>query len=338
MSTLGKVDVKGADALEFLSRIYCNNLDSILPGRLRYALMLREDGILMDDGTVARLADNHYLVTMTTANAELVWRWMNKLLQLQWSELDVQLTLVSDHWASLAIAGPQSRRLLQALNPDFDCGRESFPFASVRTGMLGRQIPCRVFSVSFSGELSYEINVPAGFASALFQRVVERGADLEITPYGLEALDVLRIEKGHLAVGTEIDGRTVPADLGLARMVSTRKPFVGSSLLQRPQLQREDRMQLVGLRPADGHSAIPLAAMLCERAWQAGSNLPAQGKLTASIYSPTLKHPIAQALLQNGHLRHEEKIWAVSPLAQQSVEVVVTASCFVDPEGARVHD
>jgi len=338
MSTLGKVDVRGADALEFLSRIYCNNLESIQPGRLRYALMLREDGILMDDGTVARLDDNHYLVTMTTANAAQLWRWMNKLLQLQWSDLDVQLTQVSDHWASLAIAGPRARQLLQALNPDFDCDRDAFPFASVRAGKLDRQIPCRVFSVSFSGELSYEINVPAGFASALFQRVIERGASFGITPYGLEALDVLRIEKGHLSIGTEIDGRTTPADLGLGRMVSTRKSFVGYSLLQRPQLQREDRMQLVGLQPADGHSAIPLAAMLCEAAWQAGSSLPSQGKLTASIYSPTLKQPIAQALLQDGHRRRDEKIWAVSPLAQQSVEVVVTASCFVDPQGGRVHD
>jgi sarcosine oxidase subunit alpha len=305
---------------------------------LRYALMLREDGILWDDGTVARLGDNHFLVTMTTANAALVWRWMNKLLQLQWSDLDVQLTSVSDHWASLAIAGPKSRQLLQALNPDFDCDRDAFPFASVRAGKLDGQIPCRVFSVSFSGELSYEINVPSGYASLLFQRVVERGASLGITPYGLEALDVLRIEKGHLSIGTEIDGRTTPADLGLARMVSADKAFVGSSLLRRPRLQRDDRLQLVGLRPADDHSAIPLAAMLCERPWQAGSRLAAQGKLTASIHSPTLDQPIALALLQNGHRRLDEKIWAVSPLAQQSVEVVVSSSCAVDPEGRRVHD
>jgi sarcosine oxidase subunit alpha len=337
MSTLGKVDVRGADALEFLSRVYCNNLDSLRPGRLRYALMLREDGILLDDGTVARLGENHYLATMTTANAALVWRWMNKLLQLQWSDLDVQLSLVSDHWASLAIAGPGSRQLLQALNPDFDCGRDAFPFASVRSGELDGQIPCRVFSVSFSGELSYEINVPAGFAASLFERVAERGAGLGITPYGLEALDVLRIEKGHLSIGTEIDGRTTPADLGLARMVSTRKVFVGSSLLRRPRLQCDERLQLVGLRPADGRSAIPLAAMLCDRPWQAGSVLASQGKLTASIHSPTLGRPVALALLQNGHRRRGEKLWAVSPLAGQSVEVEVTPGCFVDPEGRRVH-
>ncbi|MCP4332330.1 MAG: FAD-binding protein [Gammaproteobacteria bacterium] len=336
MSTLGKVDVKGADSLEFLSRIYCNKLDSIQPGRLRYALMLREDGILWDDGTVAQLGENHFLVTMTTANAAGVWRWMNKLLQLQWSDLDVQLTSVGDHWASLAIAGPNSRQLLQALSPDFDFGRGAFPFASVRAGKLDGQIPCRVFSVSFSGELSYEINVPSGLASLLFERVVEHGASLGITPYGLEALDVLRIEKGHLSIGTEIDGRTTPADLGLRRMVSAGKAFVGSSLLQRPRLQRDDRLQLVGLRPADGHSAIPLAAMLCDRPWT-GSKLAAQGRLTASIHSPTLNQPIALALLQNGHRRHDEKIWAVSPLEQQSIEVVVSASCAIDPEGRRVH-
>ena len=337
MSTLGKVEVRGADALQFLSRLYCNNLASIETGRLRYALMLREDGILFDDGTVAQIGEDHFLVTMTTANSALVWRHMNKLLQLQWSHLDVQLTEVSDQWASLAIAGPQARALLQALDPGFDCSREAFPFASVRSGEIDARIPCRVFSVSFSGELSYEINVPAGFASALFQQVMERGASLGITPYGLEALDVLRIEKGHLAVGTEIDGRTTPQDLGLARMVSTRKGFIGSSLLQRPDLQREDRLQLVGLQPADGSSAIPLAAMLCDRPWQAESVMPTQGKLTASIHSPTLQQPIALALLQGGHGRRGERIWAVSPLARQSVEVEIVASCFVDPEGNRVH-
>ena len=337
MSTLGKVDVKGSDALEFLSRIYCNNLETLEPGRLRYVLMLREDGILFDDGTVAQLDRDHYLVTMTTANAAAVWRYMNKLLQLHWPELDVQLTSVSDHWATLAIAGPESRQLLQALKPDFEIDRDSFPFASVREGRLDGQIPCRVFRVSFSGELSYEINLPAGFASGLYQWVMERGADLGITPYGLEALDVLRIEKGHLSIGTEIDGRTTPADLGLGKMVSTRKSFIGSSLLQRPALQSCDRLQLIGLTPADGHSKIPVAAHLCDQPWQAGSIQPSRGRLTAAIASPSLEQPIALALLENGHQRVNVKLWAVSPLAQQSVEVVVGPGCFYDREAARVH-
>lgn len=337
MSTLGKVDVRGSDALEFLQRLYCNNLESLEPGRLRYALMLREDGMVFDDGTVAQLGAQHFLITMTTANSTSVWRWMNKLLQLHWPELDVQLTQVSDHWASLAIAGPEARKLLIALKPDFDCARDSFPFASVREGHLDQQLRCRVFSVSFSGELSYEINVAARYAGALFEQVMDKGATFGITPYGLEALDLLRIEKGHLSIGTEIDGRTTPADLGLARMVSGKKAFIGSSLLQRPRWQSEDRLQLVGLRPADGHSAIPVAAQLCAAPWQPDTIMTSQGRLTAAIDSLTLGHPVALALLQNGRQRLDETLWAVSPLAQQSTEVVVTAPCSVDPQGGRVH-
>ena len=333
MSTLGKVDVKGSDALAFLSRLYCNHIDTIEPGRVRYALMLREDGILWDDGTVAQLGEDHYLVTITSANASAVWRWMNKLLQLHWTDLDVQITSVSDYWASLAIAGPKARELLQRLNPDFATERETFPFACVREGKLEDAVPCRVFSVSFSGELSYEINVPSGYADWLFNTVISRGIDLGITPYGLEALDVLRIEKGHISVGTEIDGRTTAADLGFGKMVSRKKDFIGSSLLKRPVLQQTSRPALVGLTPTDGHSPIPVAAHLCDRPWQAGENQVPVGKLTASIYSPTLQQPIALALLQNSQ---HNQLWAVSPIRQQSVEVNVVPGCFYDPEGERV--
>ena len=338
MSTLAKVDVKGRDALEFISRVYCNNLDSLKPGRLRYVLMLREDGILYDDGTVTRLADNHFLVTMTTANASRSWQWMNKMLQLQWPDLDVQLTSVTDHWASLAIAGPESRKLLAELRPDFDIDKDSLPFASVRQGMLDEEIPCRVFTVSFSGELSYEINVPAGFASRLFTRVLESGSPHGITPYGLEALDVLRIEKGHISVGTEIDGRTTPIDLGLGKMISSKKGFIGSSLSQRPALKLHDRPQLVGLKPADGKTPIPPAALLTEMPWKVVSIQSSIGKLTAAVESPTLGHSIALALLNNGHQRMNEKLWAVSPVNNQSVEVVVGPNCFYDIDGSRLHD
>jgi len=337
MSTLGKVDVKGSDALEFLSRIYCNNIETIKPGRLRYLLMLREDGILYDDGTVAQLADNHFLVTMTTANSAACWRWMNKLLQTQWRDLDVQLTSVSDHWASLAIAGPEARHLLRHLRPDFHIDRDSFPMASVRQGSLDENMPCRVFTVSFSGELSYEINVPAGFASSLYARVIDKGADFGITPYGLETLDILRIEKGHLSIGTEIDGRTTAADLGLGKMVSTSKAFIGSSLLQRPALSREDRLQLVGLEAVDGSSAIPLAAHLTAAPWKPGVVQLPLGHLTAAIQSPTLGRSIALALLTGGHRRMGETLWAVSPVNNQSVEVRVGSSCFVDVTGSRLH-
>ncbi len=337
MSTLGKIEVRGTDALTFLSRLYCNNLSALVPGRLRYGLMLREDGIAFDDGVIACLGADHYLATATTARAESVWRHMQKLGQIDWPELDVTLTQVSDHWASLAIAGPQARNLLAALAPDFATGRDDFPFAAVREGLLGGDLPVRVFSVSFSGELSYEINVPAGFAPHLWQRVLHEGAAWNITPYGLEALDVLRIEKGHLSVGTEIDGRRTADDLGLGKMVSTKKDFIGRALLGRPALVAKGRGQLIGLRPIDGKSAIPAAAHLAAQRLADGALAQSQGYLTAAVASPTLGHPLALAFLANGRARIGERLWAVSPIAGVSTEVEVTSACAYDPKGERLH-
>jgi glycine cleavage system aminomethyltransferase T len=336
MSTLGKIDVKGPDALEFLSRLYCNNFAKIKVGRLRYALMLREDGYVFDDGTIARLNDMHFVVTATTANAGSVWRHMRKCAQLDWPELDVTLTSVSDHWASLAIAGPHARDLLTALSPDFDVSRAAFPFASVREGHLDG-LPVRVFSVSFSGELSYEINVPAGFADTLLSRVIAHGAQWGITPYGLETLDVLRIEKGHLSIGTEVDGRRTPDDLGMGGMVSRKKDFVGRALLQRKALQQEGRAQLVGLESKDGCTPIPVAAHLSAAALSENGPTKTCGYLTAAIHSPTLDHPIALAFLENGSNRMGEILWAHSPIAGKSVHVRVTPSCAYDPKGDRVN-
>lgn len=337
MSTLGRIDVKGPDAMEFLSRLYCNNFATLKPGRLRYALMLREDGYLFDDGTIARLGDQHFLVTATTANSGSVWRHMLKCAQVDWPDLDVTLTPVSDHWASLAIAGPHARDLLTALGPDFDVTRAAFPFAAVREGQLDG-LPVRVFSVSFSGELSYEINTPAGYADTLLTRVMQAGAEWNITPYGLETLDVLRIEKGHLSIGTEIDGRRTPGDLGLGGMVSKKKDFIGRGLLQRPALQAEGREQLVGLVPEDGTTPIPPAAHLSDSELDDKGTAQTCGFLTAAIHSPTLGHPIALALLAGGQARMGDTLWAHSPIAGQSVRVRVTAPCFYDPEGARLHD
>jgi sarcosine oxidase subunit alpha len=338
MSTLGKVDVKGKDSLEFLSRLYCNNFETITTGRLRYVLMLREDGIVFDDGTVAQLGEDHYLVTMTTANTDAVWRWMTKLQQTQWPELDVRLTSVTDHWASLAIAGPCARKLLNDLEPNFAVDVKNFPFASVRQGYLNESLPCRVFSVSFSGETSFEINVPAAYARTIFNRVLDKGSKYGITPYGLEALDVLRIEKGHLSVGTEIDGRTVPADLGMGNMVSRKKDFIGRALLDRPGLNGDDRPNLVGLKSVDPDIPIPCGAHLVTSTCSPDSSQYSLGRLTAAIWSPTLEHPIALALLTRGRSRMSETLRAVSPVAGKSVEVVVEPPCFYDPGGARLHE
>ncbi|WP_264214445.1 2Fe-2S iron-sulfur cluster-binding protein [Leisingera thetidis] len=336
MSTLGKIDVQGPDALEFLGRLYCNNFAAIQPGRLRYALLLREDGYVFDDGTIACLAPDHFMVTATTANAGSVWRHMRKCAQADWPGLDVSLTDVSDHWASLAIAGPNARSLLTALEPDFGTSRDAFPFAAVREGHLGG-LPARVFAVSFSGELSYEINVPAGYAGALLARVMARGAEWDITPYGLETLDVLRIEKGHLSAGTEIDGRRTPGDLGMGGMVSTKKDFLGRALLQRSGLQAEGREQLVGLVPEDGTTPIPYAAHLSDQDIDARGCAATIGHLTAAIGSPALGRPVALGFLQDGRNRLGDVLWAHSPVAGSSVRVRVAEPCFYDPNGERLH-
>ena len=336
MSTLGKVDVRGADAMTFLSRLYCNDIESLEIGRIRYALMLREDGLVFDDGTISRLGKTHYLVMTTTANSETVWRWMNRLLQLEWPTLDVQVTWVTDQFASLAIAGPKARSLLTRLAPGFNCDKHSFPFASVRHGQFSQKIACSVYSVSYSGEQSFEINVSARNASWLYKKVIDEGADYGLTPYGLEALDILRIEKGHLSVGAEIDGRTTPYDLGLGRMVSKRKSFVGRDLLQRPALLAADRLQLVGLVPVQKVQEIPTGAQLIEEQWVADKKTESIGRLTAVAYSPTLGVTVALALLKGGHSRIGDNIWAVSPTKNICLEVSVTNSCFYDPDGHRL--
>jgi heterotetrameric sarcosine oxidase alpha subunit len=336
MSTLGKIDIKGQDAAEFLSRVFVNRFDNLAIGRVRYVLMLREDGILFDDGTVTRLDEEHYLVTLTTANSAAGWRWMDRLLQLHWTDLDVQITSVSDHWASLAIAGPNSRLVLQALNPDFDITPELFPTGSVRRGSLDSKTPCRVFSISFSGELSYEINVPAGLAEALFENVMDVGKAYGIAAYGLETLDILRIEKGHLSIGTEIDGRTTADDLGLGKMANQQKPFIGKALMNRPLLNGNLRRQLVSLVPADLKESIPVAGLLCEKPWNKKEPQKAIGQITAAIQSPTLGHSMAIAMLEAGRSKFEQTVWAVSPLEGRSVLVTVGPSCLVDPEGERM--
>ena len=339
MSTLGKFEVRGRDAEKFLSRIYCNNVSGLSTGKVRYGLMLREDGIIFDDGTVARLGDEHFVVTATTANSDAVWRWMTKLAQIQWLDLDVALTNVSEQWASIAIAGPKSRDLLRELNTGIDTDQSKFPFASVREGVFQSNVPCRILSVSYSGELSFEVNVPAGYACSLVEQLMEAGNEFGLTPYGLEALDVLRVEKGHLAVGREIDGRTTPYDLGLGNMVSSNKDFIGRALLNRPELKSQNRLQLVGLNSGNSDSKIPSGGVLAKSSLSQTSQQQVEGHVTASIHTstPGSKMSFAMALLRNGHHRHGEELWAVSPVTGVSTKVLVMPPCLYDPNRDRLN-
>jgi sarcosine oxidase subunit alpha len=250
VSTLGKIDVQGPDAAAFLDRVYTNTFSTLAVGKARYGLMLRDDGFIYDDGTTWRLADNRYLMTTTTANAANVMQHLEMLLAIAWPDLRVSLASLSDHWAGVAVSGPNSRALLERVLDDIDVSDAGLPMLGVRAGHLAK-IPVLVARLSFSGERAYEIYCGADYANTMWERLLESSKDLEVVPYGLEALGTLRIEKGHVT-GAELDGRTTVHDIGLEKMFSAKKDFVGKPLALRPALTDPGRKQLVGLRSLDG--------------------------------------------------------------------------------------
>ena len=249
VSSLGKLEIYGPDAVKFLELAYINKFASIPINKCRYVIMLRHDGPVLDDGVATRLAENHFLLTLTTARTGKALMQLQRMLDIDFPELDVAMAPVSAQWANLAIAGPDARAVLEGLKPDFDVSNDAFPYLEFRAGKIAG-LTARVYRVSYSGELAYEINVGARDAQALWNAVLEAGASYGIMPYGVEALDVLRIEKGHLGIGTEINGKTTPHDLGLGGMVKKDQFFIGSVLLNRPAFTRDDRLQLVGLMAA----------------------------------------------------------------------------------------
>ena len=332
VSTLGKIDVQGPDAAEFLNRIYANDFDTLAVGKARYGVMLRPDGIVVDDGTTSRITEHHYFMTTTTGGAGKVMTFLEYLLQTTWSELKVQLTSVTSQWAAVAVAGPRSRDLVAVLVRDVDFGNAAFPFMGVRHGNIG-SIPVRVLRISFSGELAYEIYTPAGFGEALWQTVGEAGRAFGLVTYGIEALGALRIEKGHVA-GAEIDGRTTLADMGLARMASKKKPYIGSVLMQREGLLDGNRPQLVGLEAANGDIELRAGAILCEPGQHEGHGI---GFVSSVTYSPALGRHIAIGFVAGGMSREGKLIDAVFPLRGEVTTVRVRSPRFVDPEGARLN-
>ncbi|MGH6900957.1 MAG: glycine cleavage T C-terminal barrel domain-containing protein, partial [Geminicoccaceae bacterium] len=333
VSTLGKIDLQGPDAAAFLDRLYVNGFSTLRVGRARYGLMLREDGILFDDGTTSRLGQEHFFMTTTTASAAAVLAHMEFHAQTVWPELDVQFCSVTEQWASIALAGPRSRAVLARVVDGLDVSNEALPYMGVAETTI-RGVQAGIFRISFSGELAYEINVPAGYGEAVWELLMAAGGEFGIVPYGMEALGVLRIEKGHVA-GPELDGRTTARDLGLDRMLSAKKAFIGQKLMARPGLSDPTRPALVGLKPLARGRRLRAGAHLVEDARHA-SGATSLGHVTSVARSPTLGHWIALALVSGGPRRFGQRLYALDPLRNETVAVDVVHPVFVDPEGARV--
>ncbi|MEP3634009.1 MAG: sarcosine oxidase subunit alpha family protein [Shimia thalassica] len=335
VTTLGKVDVQGADAGEFLNRLYANMIATLPVGKVRYGLMLREDGHAYDDGTCARLAEDHYVVTTTTANAGPVYRNMEFAHQCLWPELDVQMISTTDAWAQVAVAGPNSRALLERIVDDLDLSNEAFPFMGCAELTICGGLRARLFRISFSGELAYELAVPARYGHALMQRLMDQGQDLGVTPYGTETLGVLRIEKGH-AAGAELNGQTTPTMLGMDRMVSKKKDSIGAIMSRREGLSENTR-RLIGLKPVD-HDAPVVAGSHLFAKGAAQDTHSDQGWITSACFSPHLGCHIGLGYLENGDTRLGEVITAANPLEGQEMQLEVVSAHFVDPEGGRLRD
>jgi len=331
VSTLGKIAIGGVDSGTFLDRIYVNGFKSLKVGRIRYGVMLREDGIVLDDGTTARLTDKDYFMSTTTANAARVLSHLEFLHQTAWPDLKVQLTSVTDQWAAIAIAGPKSRQLLQSATTSVDLSAEAFPNMSFIEAQLGG-MPVRIHRMSFSGELAYEVYVGSGWGQAVWETLIRVGEPFDVIPYGTEAMGTLRIEKGHVSA-PELDGRTSIGNLGMARMASTKKQYIGSVLRNRLAHLDPDRSALVGLEALSGDLELkPGMLLFPENVSISGHG---EGFVSSVTWSPALNKPIGLGLFVRGQDRIGEIIRCVDFLDDIAITVRVTSPHFFDPEGKR---
>jgi sarcosine oxidase subunit alpha len=328
-STLGKIDIQGRDAAKFLDRIYTGRFSNLAIGRARYGLMCREDGMVFDDGVTTRLAQNHFHMTTTTGGAARVLDWLEEWLQTEWPELEVYCTSVTEQWATVALAGPKARELMAELAPSLDLA--AFPLMTYREAQVAG-IDARVFRISFTGELSYEINVPGDQGLALWQALIDAGARHGITPYGTETMHLLRAEKGFIIVGQETDGTVTPYDLGLDWAVAKDKDFIGRRSLARPDTRRADRKQLVGLLPADSREVLPEGAQITELdvalpRGHGAKPVPMVGHVTSSYMSPNLGRSFALALVRAGRSRIGTRLFV--PLEGRAAKVRIVAPVFI---------
>ena len=333
VTTLGKIDIQGTDAGAFLDRVYANTFSTLGVNKVRYGLMLREDGMVMDDGTTARMGQNEFVMTTTTANAVPVFRHLEYCRQVLWPDMDVQLISTTEAWAQYSVAGPNARKLLAKL-VDQDISDAALPYMGCQDITVCGGLRARIFRISFSGELAYEIAVPTRYGDAMIRALVEAGREFDAVVYGTEALGVMRVEKGHVA-GNELNGQSSALNMGLGKMVSRKKDAIGMPLSARDGMTDPHGYRLVGVKPVD--PSKPLTA---------GTHFVATGKpataendggwLTSVVYSPHLGHSIALGYLKGGEGRKGETLRAVNLLAGTEVEVEIVSPHFIDPEGARL--
>lgn len=332
VTTLGKIDIQGKDAAEFLNHVYTNAFLKLPVGKIRYGLMLREDGIAYDDGTTARMSEHHFVMTTTTANAVLVFRRLEFARQCLWPGLDVHMISTTDAWAQFAVAGPNSRKLLSKIvDASFDMSNEGFPFMTCGELTICGGTPARLFRISFSGELAYEIAVPTKYGNSLMGALMKAGQELDAVPYGTEALGVMRIEKGH-AAGNELNGQTTALNLGLGGFVSDKKDCIGKTLSQRPELNRDDAIRLVGFKPLKKKDTLLAGSHFITKGKEANMDND-QGWMSSVAYSPTLGHYIGLGFIKKGHQRIGETIRVVNPARGVEVEAEIVSPHFYDPEG-----
>ena len=332
-STLGKIDIKGTDASEFLNRVYTNAWSKLEIGKCRYGLMLNEDGMVYDDGVTTRLDENHYLMTTTTGGAANVLSKLEDYLQTEWPELDVWLTSVTDQYATTSVCGPNSKNSLKKLFSNIEFNDADFPHMSFKNAELDGAT-CRIMRISFTGEHSYEINIDSRYGKSLWEKCIEAGKEFNITPYGTETMHLLRAEKGFIIVGQDTDGTMTPIDLQMDWIVSKKKyDFIGKRSLYRSDTMREDRKQLVGLLTDNPNEVLEEGAQIV----QDKNKKPIEmlGHVTSSYFSPNLNKSIALAVVRNGKKLKGQKLFV--PMKDKTINVTVSDFIFYDKENKRLN-
>ena len=329
---MGKIEIVGKDAGDFLNMIYTNAWKKLGIDCARYGFMLGEDGMVKDDGVTIRLAENRYFMHTTTGGAAEILGWMEHWHQTEWPDMEVFMTSVTDHWSTAAVAGPNSRKVVSAVISDIDFDKDAFPFMTSRKGNIDG-VPVRVNRISFSGELAYEVNVMANYGRDVWEKLMKAGANYSITPYGTETMHVLRAEKGYVIVGQDTDGSVTPVDLGMNWILSKKKDYLGRRSLERTDCVREGRKELVGLLTDDILEVLPEGGQIVN-APSTAIPLAMQGHVTSSYYSACLERPIAMALVKDGRKRHGETIY-VALEDGRFISATIGSSVFYDPKGER---